>query len=98
MPQSMSGRWGTLFGEDQAGLDQRRRGRRSVSSCASASGVTGNVRLAVLVHAFAAGLGSELAVGDDSLHALVDVETLAVGVVQVLGDVVDGVQTEDVDG
>ena len=51
-----------------------------------------------VVEAVAAGLGAELAVGDELLHALGDVEAfLAVGLDEVLGDVQDGVEAEQVD-
>ena len=42
--------------------------------------------LAALVEAAAAGLGAELAAGDQLAQPVVDVEALAVGLVQVLGD------------
>ena len=50
------------------------------------------------VEAVAAGLRAELALADETLHALGDVEALvAVGLREVFGDVQDGVQAEQVD-
>ena len=59
-------------------------------------GVAGDRLLAVFEEALAAALGAELAFADKLLQALVDVEGLAVGVVEMLGDVEDGVEAEQV--
>ena len=83
--------------EHQAGLDERLQRQQLGELLAVGLGVALEVRLAVLVEAVAAGLGAELAVGDELLHPLVDVEAVAVGLVQVLGDVQHGVEAEQVD-
>src|SRR5438874_11760767 len=51
--------------------------------------------VSVLIEALA-GLGPEIAGGDELLHPLVDVEALAVAVLEVLGDVQHGVEAEQV--
>ena len=82
----------------QARLDEASSARSSSTSSVDVGlGVAREVRLAVLVEALAAGLGAELALGDELLHALVDVEAVAVGLGEVLGDVQDGVEAEQVD-
>jgi hypothetical protein len=61
-------------------------------------GVAGDVRLALrVVEAISPGLGPELAVGDELLHAAGNVKAfLPVGVHEVLGDVKDRVEPEEV--
>ena len=73
--------------DQQAGLDQRPAGEHRDQLLGVGLGVAGDRLLAVLEEALAAALGAELAVGDELLQPLVDVEALAVGVVEVLGDV-----------
>ncbi len=83
--------------EHQAGLDERLQRPQLGELLAVRVGVALDLRLAVLVEAVAAGLGAELPLGHQLLHALVDVEAVAVGVAQVLGDVQDRVEAEHVD-
>ena len=82
--------------DQQAGLDQGAAGEHRHQLLGVGGGVAGDRLLAVLEEALAAALGAELAVGDQLLQALVDVEALAVGLVEVLGDVQDGVEAEQV--
>ena len=60
--------------EQQAGLDERLQRELLDERVAIGLAVALDLRLAVLVDALAAALGAELAVGDQLLHALVDVE------------------------
>src|SRR5947209_13428908 len=62
--------------------------KRSISASVSSS-------VPVLIEALS-GLGPEVPIGDEPLHALVDVEAIAVGLLEVLGDVQDGVEAEQV--
>ncbi len=82
--------------EQQAGLDQRLQRELLDQVVDVGLGVAGQVRLAVRVGALSPALGAELALGDELLHALVDVEALAVGLLEVLGDVQDRVEAEHV--
>ena len=79
-----------------AGLDQRPPGEHRDQLLGVGLGLAGDVLLALLEEALAAALGAELAVGDETLQALVDVEALAVGLVEVLGDVQHRVEPEQV--
>ena len=90
----VTGRGDALL-EQQAGLDERLSGSGSTQLVVRLA-VALELRLAVLVEALAAGLGAELALVDELLHPAVDVEAVAVGLVQVLGDVEDGVEAEEV--
>ena len=85
--------------EHEAGLEERLQRQQLDELCDVGLGVAGDVGLALrVIEAVAAGLGAELAVGDELLHALGDVEAfLAVGLDEVLGDVQDRVQAEQVD-
>src|SRR5581483_5422155 len=73
--------------------------KRSTSACASISGAPSaapsRVSAAVLIEPLP-GLLAEVAGGDQRLHLLVNEEPIAVGLVQVLGDVEHGVQPEQV--
>ena len=73
--------------DQAAGLDQGAAGEHRDQLLGVGVGVAGDRLLAVLVEALAAGLGAELAVGDEPLQPLVDVEAVAVGVGEVFGDV-----------
>ena len=66
--------------DELAGLDQRPAGEHRDQLLGVGVGIAGDVLLAVLEEALAAALGAELAVGDQALQPLVDVEALAVGV------------------
>ena len=84
--------------EDQAGLHEGLERQQLDELVDVGLGVALEGRLALRrVDAVAAGLGAELAVGDEALHPLGDVEAIAVGLVQVLGDVQHGVEAEQVD-
>src|SRR6187549_856577 len=82
--------------DQQASLDQGAAGEHRDQLLGIRLGVAGNRLLAVLEEPLAAALGAELAFGDELLKALVDVEALAVGLAQVLGDVQHGVEPEQV--
>ena len=82
--------------DQQAGLDQGAAGEHRDQLLGVGRGVAGDRLLAVLEEALAAALGAELAFADQLPQALVDVEALAVGLAEVLGDVEDGVEAEQV--
>ncbi len=84
--------------EHQAGLDERLQREQLDQLGHIGLPVAVDVRLAVGVEAVPAGLRAELALADQALHALRHVEALvAVGLREVLGDVQDGVETEQID-
>ena len=79
--------------EHKARLDERLEDEALRELVGIELGLAAGPRLAVLVEALA-GLRAELARGDERAHARVDVEAVAVGVAQVLGDMQDGVKPE----
>src|SRR5581483_4690294 len=81
--------------DDQARLDDRLEGE-AVGQVLGRLRLALELRLAVLVEAVAAALRAQLALLDQALHAAVDVEALAVGLAQVLGDVEDRVEPQQV--
>ena len=95
IPRSISRVVADALLEEQARLDERLQGEQ-LRQVLGRVGVAGDLRLAVLVEAVAAGLGAELALVDQLLHPLVDVEAVPVGLPQVLGHVDDRVEAEEV--
>ncbi len=82
--------------QDEACLDERLQSHQLGQPLAVRVGVARNLRFAVLVEAGTARFGSQLAFLDELLHTLMDVEGIAIALVQVLSDVVDGVEPEQV--